>query len=110
MKRAVKIIEVVAEVGRELEDIQRTLLARASETLRASVRPAKSYDELKAVLAKEGGVVQAPWCGTPECEEKVKAETGAKIVNIPFDQPPEVGPCVLCGNPGKSIANFAKSY
>jgi prolyl-tRNA synthetase len=110
MKRAAKIIEVVAEVGRELEDIQRTLLARASETLRASVRAAKSYDELKAVLAKEGGVVQAPWCGSPECEEKVKAETGAKIVNIPFDQPAEVGPCVLCGNPGSAIANFAKSY
>ncbi|MDA4135969.1 MAG: proline--tRNA ligase [Thaumarchaeota archaeon] len=110
MKRAAKIIEVVAEVGRELDDIQRSLFARASETLRASVRTAKNYDELKALLAKEGGVVQAPWCGTPECEDKVKAETGAKIVNIPFDQPAEIGACVACGNPGKSIANFAKSY
>jgi prolyl-tRNA synthetase len=110
MKRAAKIIEVVAEVGRELDDIQRSLFARASETLQASVRTAKTYDELKELLAKEGGVVQAPWCGTTECEDKVKAETGAKIVNIPFDQPAEVGACVACGNPGKSIANFAKSY
>jgi len=110
MKRAAKIIEVVAEVGRELDDIQRSLLARAAETLKASVRPAKSYDELRTLLAEQGGIVQAPWCGTPECEEKVKTETGAKIVNVPFDQPAEFGPCVSCANPGKSIANFAKSY
>jgi len=110
MKRAAKIIEVVAEVGRELDEIQRNLLAHAEETLRASVRSAKTYEELKEMLAKHGGVVQAAWCGSPECEEKVKAETGAKIVNIPFDQATEVGPCVLCGSPGKMIANFAKSY
>jgi prolyl-tRNA synthetase len=110
MKRAAKIIEVVAEVGRELDGIQRNLLAQAEQTLRANVRSAKTYEELKDTLTKYGGVVQAAWCGSPECEEKVKAETGAKIVNVPLDQPAEVGPCVLCGNPGKAIANFAKSH
>jgi prolyl-tRNA synthetase len=110
MKRAAKIIEVVAEVGRELDDIQRSLFAHASEALRTSVRQAKTYDELKAMIAKDGGVVQAPWCGTAECETKVKADTGAKIVNQPLDQPVTVGACIICGNAGKTIANFAKSY
>ena len=110
MKRAVKTIEVVVEVGRELDEIQRSLLAHATEALRASIRPAKTYDELKTILAKDGGIVQAAWCGGTPCEEKVKAETGAKIVNVPFDQLPELGPCVLCGQPGRVLANFARSY
>jgi prolyl-tRNA synthetase len=110
MKRAAKMIEVVAEVGRELDEVQKSLLARATESLASSVRTAATYEELKLVIAKEGGVVQAPWCGSRECEEKVKVETGAKIVNMPLDQPADVGACVICGKPGREVANFAKSY
>ena len=110
MKRAAKTIEVVAEVGRELDDIQRSLLARATEAMKASITGAKSFEELKGTIAKSGGVVQAPWCGYVECEERVKAETGAKIVNIPLDQPEQVGECVVCGRKGQVVANFARSY
>ena len=110
MKRAAKTIEVVAEVGRELEEIQRSIFARAHESLKSSVRSAKSYDELKSIIAKEGGVVQAAWCGSTDCEERIKADTGAKVINIPFDQPENIPQCVSCGSPGKMIANFAKSY
>lgn len=110
MKRAAKMIEVVVEVGRELDDIQKSLLAHATEALKASIRQAKTFDELNATLAKHGGIVQGPWCGSPECEEKLKAQTGAKIVNMPFDQPGEPGPCLVCSRPGKTIANYARSY
>lgn len=110
MKRAVKTVEVVAEVGRELEDIQKSLLAHATEWFRANVRPAKTFDELKAIVAEKGGVVQAAWCGGEACETQVKADTGAKIVNISMDNPSEGCACVVCGQAGRMVANFAKSY
>jgi prolyl-tRNA synthetase len=109
-KRPVKIGELKAEVGRELDEIQGNLLSRAQEWLRANVRTAKSYEELKSLISSVGGVVQAPWCGSAACEEKIKQESGAKVINIPFEQGDEVSACVACGEPGKVTANFAKSY
>ena len=109
-KRTAKIPEIRAEVGKELADIQANLLARAREWLAASVRSAGSYDELKAIISTSGGVVQAPWCGSRACEEKVKQETGAKVINVPLDQTGTPATCVACGAAGQVVANFAKSY
>ncbi len=109
-KRAVKLTDLAQEVSRELQEIQSNLLSRATEWLKANVRAADTYDELKTIIASKGGVVQARWCGASACEEKVKQETGAKIINIPLGQAGGAGACVLCGAAGASIANFAKSY
>ncbi len=35
--------------------------------------------------------MKAPWCGSLDCEVKVKDETGADIRFIPFDEKPAVG-------------------
>jgi prolyl-tRNA synthetase len=109
-KRPVKMADLPGEVSKELDDMHASLLQRATDLLRSSIRTAKSFEELKSTIAKEGGIVQAAWCGSAECEDKVKAETGAKIVNMPLDQPSDLGNCIVCGKPASSIANFARSY
>jgi len=109
-KRPAKIPDIKAEVGKELDDIQRNLLALARERLASNVRSAATYEELKTLISSAGGIVQALWCGTGACEEKVKQETGAKVINVPLDQKATIGPCVACGAAGQVIANFAKSY
>ena len=38
-------------------------------------------------------------CGTRECEEEIKAATGATARCVPLDGPPESGPCIRCGLP-----------
>jgi prolyl-tRNA synthetase len=109
-KRFVKIIDVVSEVGKELEAIQASLFQRALDALKARTNRATTYDGLKATLTSVGGVVQAPWCESHACEERVKVETGAKIINVPLGQEEADLTCVLCGKPAKALANFAKSY
>jgi prolyl-tRNA synthetase len=109
-KRSVKIADLKDEVQRELEEIQLNLFNRARDLLAASVSAAATYEELKLIMASKGGVVQAAWCGGSACEQKVKQETGAKIINIPFEQKEEAGPCVGCGAPRAMTANFARSY
>ena len=37
------------------------------------------------------------WCGSKECEEKIKEETGAKSRCIPFKQEIVGDACVVCG-------------
>jgi len=78
--------------------------------LKKNMHEAKTYDEFKEVLAKKGGILQAGWCNERECEDKVKEETGAKIINIPLKQNKINADCIYCGKRAKVIANFAKSY
>jgi prolyl-tRNA synthetase len=109
-KRTIAMAELRTEVGRELDDIQRSLFAKAQEMLKGNVRQAATYEELKSLIASVGGVVRAPWCGSAACEAKVKQDTGAKIINIPLEQGGSAGNCVACGGRTETTANFAKSY
>jgi prolyl-tRNA synthetase len=109
-KRPVKVSSLEAEVQKEAEEMQKSLLARARDFLAKNTHMTSSYEELKRLMATEGGIVRAPWCGSAECEARAREETGAKIINIPLDQHGVMTPCVLCGKGAKVVANFAKSY
>jgi prolyl-tRNA synthetase len=109
-KRSAKLAAVVDEVTRELEEISTSLLERAREALRKNTYMTTSYDELKRIIKEKGGIVRAPWCGSAECEDKLRQETGAKILNIPLDQHPSDSKCAMCGGHAEIIANIAKSY
>ncbi len=55
------------------------------------------------------GFVRAPWCADPASEAKLDA-LGVTIRCLPFDQPKDLGPCVLTGGEAKVEALFAKAY
>jgi len=62
------------------------------------------------VLEEKGGFLKASWCGNPDCETKVKDETGATIRIRPFlIEEPTTG-CIVCGEKAKETAYFARSY
>ena len=65
----------------------------------------KSTDEIIKALEENGdGFVKAMWCGSEECEDKVKEITGVGSRCIPFDQEEISDICVCCGKPAKKIA------
>jgi transcriptional regulator with GAF, ATPase, and Fis domain len=70
-----------------LEEYQRSLLKAARERREAnSFRGVKDYGEVKALVERDAGFVYAGWCGSAECEAKVKEETKATIRCIPFEE------------------------
>jgi uncharacterized protein YjbI with pentapeptide repeats len=81
------------------------LADRAARTSEAS-----SLDELARLLRERPGFIRAHWCDSPECEARVKAETGATIRCIPLDEPPEEGACVVDGRPSRQRVLFARAY
>lgn len=109
-KEAVKIDKVVLRIKILLDDIHKNIFAKACDFLKKNTHKVKTYDELKKILKTKGGILQACWCGERSCEDRVKEETGAKIVNIPFEQEKIFSGCIVCGKEAKVIANFAKSY
>jgi len=102
--------EVVETVKRLLDEIQRNLFNRARKFLEEHITTVKSYDEFKEVLRTKGGFIKASWCGSRECERKIKEETGATIRLIPFEREEPVSNCIYCGGKAKELVYFARSY
>ena len=109
-KRTVKSSELADEVDKELNDVQKNLFQRASEALSKNTYDVADLEELKDRLEKGGGIFRVPWSGDAECEQKLKEETGGKILNVPLDQKPPARKCLICGKEAVAIANFGKSY
>jgi prolyl-tRNA synthetase len=99
---------VVSTVETVLREIQLSMLARATVFRDANIHDPKTFEDLKEVV--KGGWAFSWWCGSTDCEAKVKAETKATTRNIPFDQPEGGGKCIVCGEPAEKKVYFARSY
>jgi prolyl-tRNA synthetase len=105
-----------AAVAATLEEIQKSLLDRARAFRDSRTIDTATYDELKTAV--ESGFAYAFWCGSADCEAKIKEETKATMRCIPmigagdarFDRLPGQGTCVLCGKPAAEKGIFARAY
>ncbi len=111
-KIGVALGEADAVVGRMLDEIGESMYKRAADFLAKHTHKVKDYAALKDVVEKGAGFAQAHWCGSHDCEAKIKEETGAKASNMPLDaqRGAEGGRCVYCGKPAAHVVNFARSY
>jgi len=91
-----------------LSEIQESMLKRATEFRDANIHDPKDYEELKEVV-KDGWALSW-WCGSKECEAKVKEDTKATTRVIPFDQPDGGGKCAVCGECAEKKIYFARAY
>ena len=97
-------------VRQMLETIQSSMFERAREFREAHSYRVDDYSKFNEILDREGGFLWSHWCGSGECEEKVKDETKATIRNIPRDSQPEEGKCIKCGAPSERRVIFARAY
>ena len=102
------IEEVVAQRLLEVRDemYEKALANRTSKTYECT-----TTDEIKDALEKNGdGFVMAMWCGSEECEDKVKELTGVGSRCIPFEQKKISDKCVCCGKPADKMVFWAIAY
>ncbi len=91
-----------------LDEIQASLLRRATEFRDANIHPAENYADLVQVV--QNGWAHVWWCGSKECEAKVKEETKATTRCIPLTQPEGHGVCAICGQPASKKVYFSRAY
>src|SRR5262245_34593263 len=97
-------------VRQMLETIQTSMFERAREFREKHSYRIDDYSKFNEILDGEGGFLWSHWCGSGECEEKVKDETKATIRNIPRDSQPEEGKCIKCGARSERRVIFARAY
>jgi prolyl-tRNA synthetase len=109
-KQVVKLDDITTFIPQLLDDIQKSIYARALQFRTDHITKVESYDEMKKVLDDKGGFVSAHWDGTPETEAAIKEETKATIRCIPLDAKEESGKCVYSGKPSNKRVLFARAY
>ena len=99
---------IAVRVSELLNEIQDALFQRALEFRKANTIEPKDYGEFKAAVEK--GFALAHWCGSADCEAKIKEETKATMRCIPLEQTGGAGKCIYCGKSAPEQAIFARAY
>ncbi len=97
------------QVQELLDTIQAAMLQKATNFRDANIHPADTYDEFKQIV--ENGWAESWWCGSAECEKKIKEETKATTRCIPLNQEKDGhGKCIYCQADAAQKIYFSKAY
>ena len=102
--------KLVLETKTLLDNIQDDMLKESEEFLTSHTYAVENYNEFKVVMAGTRGFIRAHWCGSAECETKIKLETKATTRCRLLDEIREEGKCVCCGGQSNYRWVFGQSY
>ena len=109
-KIVVALTKLEEKIPAILDDVQTGLYEKALKNLEDNTRPAKTLDEVKAVMNEHGGFVKTMWCGDLDCELKMKEDAGVSSRCIPFEQEHIADTCVCCGKPADKMVIWGVAY
>ena len=107
-KISASLADLPVTIEKLLVEIQQALHDKALSFRKSNTHDAKTYEELKKAV--ETGFAFSAWCGSADCEAKIKEETRATMRCIPLEQDGGAGVCVACGKPAAERAIFARAY
>ena len=105
--------EAVAAIPGLLDALQAALLEAARSRLETNSHRVDDYEAFRERLDEQGGLFYAGWCGSGECEERVKADTRATIRVLPsveFRSAEAPEQCLVCGGEAAHEAVWARAY
>ena len=89
-------LDIVSYINELLETIQKDMYERAVERRDKLTFEAHNMEDMKKILNTQPGFIHAMWCGSPECETKIKEIKGCKSRCI-IEEDPIDDKCVCCG-------------
>lgn len=100
--------QITTQVADLLSEIHSALYERAKSFRDENIHEPQDYETLKEVV--KHGWAYTWWCGSSECEAKVKEDTKATTRCIPLDQEAGSGPCIVCGGRSNEKVYWARAY
>jgi len=101
------LTEKISEI---LDDIHQTMFNMALKNREEKTYTTTDYEEIKRIMKETPGFVKTMWCGSRECEDKLKEETAATIRCLPFEQEHLGDTCPFCGKKAEHMVYIAKAY
>ena len=108
-KETVAFDGIVETIQTLLKEIQDNIYQKALNFRIENTREVDTWEDFKEEIKKPGFLL-CHWDGTPETEEKIKAETKATIRGIPLEGDKTPGTCIYTGKPSAQRVIFAIAY
>ena len=108
-KETVAFDGIVETIQNLLKEIQDNIYQKALNFRLENTREVDTWEDFKEEIKKPGFLL-CHWDGTPETEEKIKAETKATIRCIPLEGDKTHGKCIYTGKPSAQRVIFAIAY
>lgn len=102
--------DIVTYVNNLMNDIQSNLYNRALVRQNELTFEAKDTNEVEKIMEEHPGFIKADWCGSLECEMKMKEIKGTKSRCILEHEKPLTGKCVVCGEEAKHLVVWGIQY
>ena len=109
-KIEVQLSELEQKVQEILEQIQQNMFEMCKKRMEQKTTVAHNLEEFQTNINKEQGFIKAMWCGSEECEAKIKELTSAKSRCMPFEQEHIGDTCVCCGKKADKMVIWGRQY
>ena len=109
-KTFVKLEDLESEVARLLGEIHDSLYQKALANREANTHVAHDMAEMHAVADGGNGFYKTMWCGSLECELKMKEEIGVTSRCMPLEQEQLGETCPICGRKAKKMILWGVAY
>ena len=109
-KITVKLSEIDIKLGEILEQIQQNMYNECKANMKRRTSIATNLDEFVEKINTNQGFIKTMWCGSQECEDKIKDLTGAHSRCIPFEKENLGNKCVCCGKPANINIIWGRQY
>jgi len=109
-KTTVSMDNLADEVDSLLKTIQKEMLEKAKHHREENTFIATNMDEFEKILDETPGFIKAMWCGSEECEDQIKDDTGATSRCMPFKQESVSETCICCGKPAETLVYWGRAY
>ena len=109
-KISVKLENLEETIEKLLEEIQNNMFEMCKKRMEEKTTEAHTLDEFQEKMNSNQGFIKAMWCGSAECEAKIKELTAAKSRCMPFVQEKIDDKCVCCGKPADKYVIWGRQY
>ena len=109
-KMVCDIASLPEKIGELLPQIQKDMYERAKKHLEEHTFEAPDKETFEALFEETKGFVKAMWCGSRECEEKIKEDYSVTSRCIPYKQQQLSDVCVCCGKPATKMVYWGRAY
>jgi len=109
-KMPIKIEELQTKIEELLKDIHKSMYQVCKNRMKEKTSIALNMDEFIKNIDENQGFIKTMWCGSQECEDKIKELTGAPSRCIPFEQEHLSDTCVCCGKKAEKMVVWGRQY
>ncbi|MBR3052842.1 MAG: proline--tRNA ligase [Firmicutes bacterium] len=109
-KMVCEIASLPEKIGELLPQIQKDMYERAKKHLEEHTFEAPDKETFESLFEDTKGFVKAMWCGSRECEEKIKEDYSVTSRCIPYKQEQLSDVCVCCGKPATKMVYWGRAY